>query len=533
MLISFLVRENAHFAIYALAALSALASFWLYFDSWILSKKYAGIVGLGGWILLAAAFLWEAATIETLWDVSGKGVLPTNFSMLPKLRAVSYLMIGVSIWLSGLQKKPKVKGLQKNMAFFLPGLSLFGAVFAYFGPAIAAFFTSLVYFRRATKGLERHVLPATYVFLLAVTYELTWAARWSRESVNPIWQELTAAYGFFWTFEHILLALTATVLISWVTKYLLRRLPAQIFLLFSGLSLVFFVMLTATFTTVLMKNVQENQLDRIATDAKTLEYTLELLQKEVLSSTQLLASDADLVNAISVGDLRTAGDTLKGYLVNKEQNTLVVTDKDGQIIIRAEDEERVGGSLSSDSLVSSAMEGAPVYGLVRQEAALAPEISIRAAVPLVKNGDVIATVLTGKVLDSSFFDGIKHQTGLDIALMSGNKLASSTITSGDSSSRWVGTSDVNTELNQAAMNGDGVSSDSARILNEQYLAAYRPLRDSKGEVIGSLFVGVPFTQVVDSARKAVQLTMASTVILLVVLLIPTRWLAYKIGRQVR
>jgi sensor histidine kinase regulating citrate/malate metabolism len=240
-----------------------------------------------------------------------------------------------------------------------------------------------------------------------------------------------------------------------------------------------------------------------------------------------------LLNAIEAGDMQKGNEIAKRFLLNKEQSTLAITDKDGQIVVRAEDEEKIGGSLSDDRLVKEALAGSSRYGLVREEGVLAPEISIRAAAPIQRNGEVVAVVLSGYVLDSAFFDGVKHKTGLDVALMGGDVLSASSITAGDGSSRWVGTIDVNADLNQVAMNGEAIASDRAQILNEQYLAAYRPLKGTEEETIGILFVGVPFTQVVDSARKAVQLTMASTVILLVILLVPTRWLAYKIGRQVR
>lgn len=522
MLLSFLLWENAHFAVYALAALAALAAFWLHFDSWSLTRKGMGATMLAGWALLVTAFLWEAALVDR-----------APAALLPRIRMLAYALIALSTWFNGLQKKPEVTGLSIAPAVF-SAAGIGDGLIVFLAPTLLAWATALAFLRKATRGLEKHIMPMAGVFAMLGLYELFWAARGLRDSLNPFWYQLAQPYGRAWLAEHILLALSGIILLIWVARYLLRRLSTQIFLLFASLTLVMFVMATAFFSAVLLKHAQQGQLERIQADARTLVYTLNTLQRTALSDAQLLAQDGKLTQPLAEGDMETAAETARDFLLSKRLDSLIVTDAEGQIILRAEDPDKTGGSLSEDPLVSAAREGEPKFGLSKQEGALAPLITIKAAAPVKnKSGATTAVVLTGFILDNVFLDGMKEETGLDVALLAGSQLASSTISTEDNGDRRVGTRDINTDLIKAALEGEEVAGTNVIMLDTRYLAAYRPLLNPEREVIGALFVGIPLTQALESARNAMQLTMTIIVVLLAVSLIPAKWLAYRIGEQVR
>ncbi|MDP3997311.1 MAG: cache domain-containing protein [Candidatus Andersenbacteria bacterium] len=542
-MVSILVWENIHFAVYLFAALSFLAAFWLYIDAWSLERKIRRLPGLIGWLVLALAFGAEAAHVEVpalLASVFKESVFT---QVIPLVRLSGYLLVAFSVFFDKLQRKPKVTGLVRPKNALADTSVVISAAFwkwSFLGVTVSAllplsaWLVSWAYWRRAGRGLERHVRPARAIFFIFGVYELLWLGRTWRVSTNPALYNLVAPFGVLWAVEHIVLLTAAILLVAWVTKYLLGRLRVQLFMLFNGMVLVIFLVATATFSVFLLRNVQDAQLQRLGADARMVQFSWNTLREGLISDTELIASDSRLPDMVVAADEQSLAGVLSEYETNKNIDTLAITDIDGKILAWGDRPEKIGGSISEDPLVIKAVKSQAVAsGFVRRSGVLASVIEIRAAALVRQDGIIKGVVIAGKSLDNAFLDGIKSATGLDVALYGDKDLSASTITVGSDMSRWIGTDVGDEKIVEAVLGKKAQYTGLVQMLNTEYLVAFNPILGVDGEALGMFSVGVPQREVDHSAGAALQLTFLAMAVLMLLATIPAYVVAYEIGKQVR
>ncbi len=549
----YLAWENVHFAVYLLAALASLSGLWLYLDAWGLSFVPRKMMGLLGWGLLALSFFIGAANVEL------SQTLPLNIprqvftAMLPLVRTAGYLLLAASIWLQPIFKKPKVKGLvpetlqdkpqpkpeekpvfdMKPLTAVWP-LGITGPWITMLGPAITALLVASAYFRRATRGLERHVWHAVPVFTLLAGYEVVWLARLWRDSVNPTWYKLGAAFGSAWMIEHVILTAASIWLVIWVVRYLLRRLKTQLILAFTSVSLAIFLITTVTFSGFALRYLQNSAVSRLQTDAQALSYLLEVKTDELADFTQLIAQDQRWVEAIKQGNEGELATFAQEYLTNQQASELAVLDSSGIVLASGDNPEEKGTSWSDDPLVKAAQERRSSAGIWKQSGPLADQLSIRSTAPIMIDDQVFAIIWAGNTLDNAFVDGIKRSTGLDAAVLAGTQLSASSVTVVGEDGRWIGT-DLGDDDLRATITEHRTEpvNKITNILNQQFLGSYLPLEDVNKDIAGFLWVGTTYDTIVKAVGEAVQLTFVVSVILIALSLLPSYVIASFISRQVR
>ena len=424
---------------------------------------------------------------------------------------------------------------------------------------LATFSIAVAYWRRATTGIERHVKPMAYVFLAFTGYEVLSIFSRLRDTANPTLFNLVTPFGPIWIAEQASLLIAASLLIRWVGQYLLRRLQTQLFMIFISMALGAFLLTSTTFSILLLQNMQAATLDRLHADVKALGLMLEQKQQEVTSTAELIAADRRLPELLkgARGEPRAASSDdatdpsslvardssptesglagfARDFILAKQVDTLIIMNADGQVIARGENPDSVGDSLSEDPLFKAVKEqGKSAPGLTRQEGAVAPLISVRAAAPIKQGEAVIGVVITGAVLDNAFVDGIKRTTGLDAAVYADNTLSASTIVLNGDSSRWIGTQETNEQVTEAVLTRKEELQTQINLLNQPYLASYLPLVNREHQPIGMLFVGTPHLTVLRTAATSLQLTFIITAVLMIISIFPSLYFARLISGQVR
>ncbi|MDB5184671.1 MAG: hypothetical protein JWN38_479 [Candidatus Saccharibacteria bacterium] len=537
--------QNVHFAISLFAALVFFAVFWLYFDAWTAKRDAKAFIKCGGFLLVALAFVLHATIIEqSVLGSSSTGTLADILSTI--LRIVGYAGIIIGQLVDPLQPKPKLDGLdatqfsnetppqpapeapQKTLAVGFSGSAALTHLLLPFG----AFAIALLYFRRATTGLERHLRPIAIAFFFFSIFEVLSLASLWRGSDNPMVVRLVASFGPLWMAEQVFLLAGSILLGRWVWHYLTRRFLSQLFMIFVTLTLVIFLVTTVSFTFLLVSNVQKQSLNNLQTATSVLRYALDAKKAETLANANTVAENTAIASAVEQHDNKALATLTNAFLHDKKQSSLVITTATGQVLLRAEDPSRYGDSLSSDTLVRRALIGQSSSTIARRDGVLTPVMYINSATPIRNDHQqIIGTVTVGLVVDNAFVDGIKHATGLDSTVYTGNVRSATTFVAPDGVSRLVGVKDTNGAVTATVLKKGQNFDGSVSVVNRQFLAVYAPLKDIDNAVVGMLFIGVPQASVLQAAGHSVELTFVVTAILLLLSIVPAFLISKYIAGQ--
>ena len=205
----------------------------------------------------------------------------------------------------------------------------------------------------------------------------------------------------------------------------------------------------------------------------------------------------------------------------------------GEVLVRADDPENIGGSLSNDLLVKKALAGQDAAGVITKEGVMAPEVSVRAATPIKSAGKIVGAVIVGTTIDNAFVDGLKTATALDASVYGNNVRSATTFIAPDGKSRWVGIKEETKKIkNRVLIEGEPFTG-SAKILNIAYLVALTPLKDIDDNPVGMLFVGRPEISTMQAAANLIEQTFLVTVALLAASIVPSYFVSKYIIDQVK
>ena len=528
--------QNAHFAIHLLAALAFFAVFWLYFDAWVDRKNLKEIPRILGWFLLAISFVISAGTVESRIVTDPVFSVELSRLLVVGLRMLGYGMVLVGLIIEPLQEHIKIKGVDKD--FFgagLVGLIAIDPVMSqirFLLPVLVAV-VALMYLRRGTIGLEFHIRAVAKSLFVFSLVELLALAGEFRNTSNVDVYSLVTSFSWLWIGEHVVLLIATIMMLVWVWQYLLKRLETQLFMIYTASILMTFLAITVAFTGLLVKNVQDEVLSRLQTDVRVLDYALASKLGVVRADAETLADNLHIQEAIVEEDLKTLRNDVEQYLLNKSESMMIVTNVDGQVLARGEDREKIGDSLSDNSLVRKALSGEGVTSVVVGSGVLAPRVWVRAAVPVKAGETILGVVMTGMILDNAFVDGVKEATNLEASIYADEVLSATTLKASDGVSRFTGTSESNEVVVESVLSNGEEYVGGVRLFDSEYFGAYKPLLSDDGATVGMLFVGTPQTSVFKTAGKSIELTFLIAAGLIVLSVIPSKIVSKYIASQLR
>lgn len=431
------------------------------------------------------------------------------------------------------KSKPRRKPAKKPKK---QGLVLIGGPVAWsqFSLPVGAFAVGLLYWRRATAGLERHYKPLAVSFWLLGLYELLALAGLWQDSDNPLIARLVAPYAPLWLVTQLALLIVGILLGRWVWRYLMRRFMSQLFMIFVMLTLAVFLFTTICFTFLLVSNIQNNSLKNLKTAASVLDYAVTSKKAETKSRIESIAQNPDLGTAVASRDRKLLQALVSPVLPSDKLSSLIVTNDSGQVLMRAEDAGRYGDSLSSDSTIRRALIGTASTTVTTKQGVLAPVVYITSTAPIRdSSGHIVGTLMASLAIDNSFVDGIKNATGLDSAVYAGNVRSATTFVASDGVSRWIGVKENSATVQSTVLQKQQTYQGVTNIQNQSYLAVFTPLKDVDNKTVGMLFIGEPQVDILKAAGHSVELTFMVTAILLILSIVPAylvaRYLAYQLN----
>jgi two-component system NtrC family sensor kinase len=283
----------------------------------------------------------------------------------------------------------------------------------------------------------------------------------------------------------------------------------------------------------------------------------EILLNRLASINDVVRLTADrvlLMNGLLSGETSQAAEAFGRIREREKLDMLTVTDKGGRVLLRTTNPTQVGDDQSRDELIRAVLErrepvAAPcvVSGedLRREAPRLAEQaylkfidtpkararaskeetagMMLKAAAPIFDPGNNLLGVVYGGILLNRNFeivDRIKQTVfqnldykGRDIgtATIFQDDLRISTNVKNEDGSRAIGTRVAEDVYRRVVREGKPWI-DRAFVVNHWYIAAYEPIRDLSGGVIGMLYVGVLEQKYVDLQRRAVLVFLAITVL---------------------
>ncbi len=518
--------QNINFALNLFFSLILFATFWLYFDSWLEKKRVKEVFKWFGFLLLSLSFLIHATTIET--TVLGNSLFGDYSEVFSNIiRLIGYFLIIIALLTEPLQAIPKTEGLKSSKAF-LGFLALKNIVFIL---PLGSLSIAILYYRRATTGLERHLLPIAFAFFFLSLADSLAVATLLRTSSNLNVANAAAAFGPIWLVEHIFLLISCLILGKWVWSYLVKRLQSQLFMILTASVLVIFLIISISFTFLLVGNIQKASLDNLEVSAKVLSYSLESKKSEVSAVAEIFAQNKEITTAAQAKDHDKLLAIVSDSLENKKVSSILITDGSSQVLLRAEDPSKWGDSVSSDSVVKKTLLGESVTNLVTQDGVLAKGVYIQAAKPLLIDSKVVGAVVVSLEISSSFLDNIKSSTGLDAAIFAGNTRSATTIVAPNGKDRFVGVKEESAEVKSKVLTDGKTFTGSLPVLNRPFLVVYQPLKNVNNEVIGMAFTGEPQVLILRDSGRSIELTFLIAAVLLLFSIVPAYLISKYIANQ--
>ena len=288
---------------------------------------------------------------------------------------------------------------------------------------------------------------------------------------------------------------------------------------------------------------------------------------EVKATLRLTAQRFFIKNAILEGDIETLKTELEEIRKRESLDVLTLTDETGRVIVRTRNPSVNDESQEQDELVSRALSSREVIGatviaareeLLKEDPDLAeqaymkfiptpkakpsPEteqtsaMCIKAAAPVFgHDGSLVGVLYGGNLLNRNYnivdeiketvYQGVKYK-GKDIgtATIFQGDLRISTNVKGDDGCRAIGTRVSEEVYEQVLVKGQHWI-DRAYVVNNWYIAAYEPIKDIKGEIIGILYVGILEEKFTDMRQKAVAIFLGITLAGMAIAMIVSNFLA--------
>jgi len=494
--------NNFHFAFEFLGGITLFSLSWLAFDAFLIKKEFKTLARSLGFFLFA------------FWLVVHSLNITQDFIVL--FASISYIL-GLFLILFNLYfEKPPAKPKFEAILILPAAATILWPVNILATPLL--FLIVAISLKRYKEENLKSLEPFWISFSLL-----------SLASILAILNTKTGSQSSDWILEHLLKLTGFTFLAFWGWQYLKLRLKEELLLVFVGMALLVSMIVTFTFSAILLKNMEDETKTNLISNVKVLDYSFLRMENETLSNAQVLAENKEIREAIVNKDFATLETLSQQLMTEKSMTFLTIADKDGEVILRAHSVTAKGDNIKEEKAGREALTG-KYY--VTIEPTQTEKFSIRGAAPIydLKN-NLIGALITGFIIDNAFTDQIKKNTGLEATIYKGDTVQATTIFDPEEKTRNVGARQTNSKvIQQVLKEGRGITLGTT-IFSRPYLVAYLPLKNTEGEIIGMFQASRLQTEIVQTATELSRLTLFITLIIVTMALIPAYLVAKKISEE--
>ncbi len=519
---------NIHFAVELFGAVTFLVIIYVLLGVWLSKKQPKIALRILGFVLLVLYCIVNSGGSTT--DFISNLLLPTKF--------LAFVFIAISFFIDPVQPPPDKAGAspppqnpppqasEASKASSSPPASAFLIpVFLNIGLGIANLVLLVMIILRIylkyAKGLEKELKNLFRGFVFLFLAELVSSLTLFEGTSYVLISKLITDFGPAWIASHVLQLIGFIFIATYAWGYLRFKLFSQVIGAFVATSLFIFVAVTFVYTSLLVRNMQQNSLENLKINLQTFGYAVDRLKEQTLVTSSLIASDEAIEEALGGEDTERLSSLVQEQMVSSGVDFLAVVNSDGRVLARGEDPEAVSESLSENAVVEAALAGETEVNIATKDWVNAPLILIEASAPTATSG----AVYTGYIVDNAFVDGVKEATGLDITIFGGDTKSATTLVSSDGVSRLVGVKETNEKIKNPVLENGELYLGLSKVFQKEYLAAYGPLKDLNGNILGMLFVGYPSAALLEAAQASLNTTFYITSLLAILSFIPAYFLA--------
>ena len=307
--------------------------------------------------------------------------------------------------------------------------------------------------------------------------------------------------------------------------------------------------------------------DRVRTDLNAARHIYQDEIRGIEALLRLTAQRFFIKNALLEKDIETLKRQFEEIRKAESLDILILTDKNGQVIVRSRNPSVYGDSQAHDELVSRVLSGTQIIGatvivpredLVKEGADLAEQayikfiptpkakssleteqssaMCVKAAAPVFGyDGNLIGVLYGGNLLNRNYeiVDRVKEIVYQEVKYK-GKDIGTATIFQGDlristnvkqeDGSRAIGTR-LSEEVYEQVLEKGLPWIDRAFVVNNWYIAAYEPIKDINEKIIGVLYVGVLEEKFMDMRNRAILIFLGIMLAGMVMALVVSSFLA--------
>ena len=497
----FFLLNNIHFALEILGALAFLIVAWLALDSFLVRRNFKGASRGIGFALLA---IWQ---IIHAFNFSSDSVIFLGYALF--ILGIFFILINVLA--ESLIARPEFKAvlILPSLAAALNPLNI--------AVTVGLFLITFLSFRQYKRETKKALMPFWVAFLFLSLGSLS-AIFYNPDSFSGLWAighglELVGFFALGW----------------WVWKYLELRIREELLLVFISLTLFMAVIVTLTFSSILITRMEDQTREGLLTNARVLDFTISGLQEEALAKTKLFARDLELVQALSSDDFIKIEELASDFMNEENLGFVTVLNKEGFVILRAHALSKKEDNLSKEKSIEAALTGMP---LVTVETSPVEKFSIRAASPVIKDGKILGIIAGGFPLDNVLADKMKRVTGLDMSIFEGNVMVAATHLHPDGRTRSIGIKQTDPEVLQTVLGGGKGTTIRTNIFSRPYLASYLPIKDVEDNIVGMLSAAKSQNEILKTAEQSNRLTLGAVVIIMIVMVMPVYFITKRLSKEV-
>jgi len=315
--------------------------------------------------------------------------------------------------------------------------------------------------------------------------------------------------------------------------------------------------------------------DKVRIDLNSARHIYQEKTKEVETVLRLSALRFFIQDALLDKDIERLKRELEEIRKRESLDILTLTDENGRVIIRARNPSVTADNQGQDELISRALSSGQVITstvivprgqLLKEGPSLAeqayikfvptpkakviPEteqtsgMMIKTAAPIFRyDGGLLGVLYGGDLLNRNYeivdevketvYQGVKYK-GKDIgtATIFQGDLRISTNVEAEDGSRAIGTR-VSEEVYEQVLVKGLPWIDRAFVVSNWYIAAYEPIKDIQGKVIGILYVGILEEKFMDMQKRAVAIFLAITLAGMVIAMVVSSFLANEVLQPIK
>ncbi|MDO8264961.1 MAG: cache domain-containing protein [Candidatus Parcubacteria bacterium] len=495
--------NNLHFALEFFGAIILFTLAWLSLDAYFIKRELKTLTRTLGFLFFA------------FWGIAHSLAITSDFWLT--IASFSYISGLFLIFFNLFAEKPPSRP-KFEAVFILPAVASILWI-VHIAATILLILIAALSFIRYQKEFQKTLRPFWMAFsLLALS------------SILSVVNAKTGTQGAVWILENIIKFTGFIFLGFWGWQYMKTRIREEMLLIFVGMALLISVIVTLTFSAILLGNMEKETEVSLISNVKVMEFTFLRMKNESLSNAQIFAKDEEIKRSLAEKDFGNIEEKAQQLMAEKSMDFLTIADSGGEVILRSHSLTSKGDNIGLESAGKSALAGNPYATIEPTET---EKLSIRGAAPVYDSkNNIIGAVVTGFIIDNAFVDRLKKATNLEIAIYLEDAVQATTIFDPIGKTRNTGAKQTDQAVIKKVLEeGQGMTL-STMIFSRPYLAAYLPLKNTEGKTIGMIQASRLQTELADTAVATNRLTLSITIIIVIMMLLPAYWITKKITEEI-